>query len=103
MPENKGKEPQSYGSRDEWLTGKTGEVVNPPIEEKSSQRGDFYESRRESETSSPNQGGNVSPQQLADNVRPSGGDNEPPEVPTQKVTDQKGGAKRDSFFKDRDY
>lgn len=50
----------------------------------------------------PHLGGRVSDVQLADNAQPEGtasGES----TPVQKVTARDGGAKRDSFFKKRDY
>lgn len=96
------KEPQSYGSGSDWVTGRTGQEVNdqdaaPPPEHR-----DFYDERRESETTSPHQGGETSDFQLAENAEAAG----PPagdESPVSKVTTQPGGAKRDSFFRKRDY
>jgi hypothetical protein len=66
-------EPQSYGSQKDWLTGETGQTVN-------SESGDFY--------------ANGSDRRRAE-------DDE--EVADKKVTSQPSGAKRDSYFKKRDY
>ena len=98
------KEPQSYGSQEDWVSGDVGETVNkqkrtpPPAEE------EFYDDRRSSEAPGPNQGGHVSDVQLEENddrglTRAAPSD----EQPVTKVTDEKGGAKRGGFFKDRDY
>jgi hypothetical protein len=98
-------EPQSYGSQSEWVTGKTGETVNRTSGHPTTQHGDFYESRNDSERSQGSQGGEVSPQQLAEDAQPldacevSSDD----EQPVSKVTTARGGAKRDSAFKRRDY
>lgn len=102
MPEDK-KEPQSYGSDRDWLTGDVGQEVNRQKGNPNSQHGDFYESRRDSEGNAPHQGGHTSAEyNAAEGVRPS-----PPVgeevVPPPKVTDQEGGARRDSYFKKRDY
>lgn len=83
-------EPQSYGSQDDWTSGKTGQSVNNPKSERPpvDVEGD---------------GGSVSPVQFADTesapVVQHGADDEP----VQRVTSVPTGARRDSFFKDRDY
>jgi hypothetical protein len=66
-------EPQSYGSQNEWQTGNTGQTVND------SERGDFYANGRTDKAQDDD------------------------EEPTQKVTSLPSGAKRDSYFKKRDY
>jgi hypothetical protein len=82
-------EPQSYGSQDDWTSGKTGQSVEKPASEPV----------REVEK----EGGSVSPVQFADTesapVIQHGSDDEP----IQRVTGAATGAKRDSFFKERDY
>lgn len=103
MAEKK-NEPQSYGSQSEWLKGDTGQEVNRQKGPPNSQHSDFYESRRESEESAPHQGGHVSPEQIEENRQASGAAlEEGGEEPVQKVSTQPGGAKRDSYFKRRDY
>ena len=96
------KEPQSYGSGSDWVTGNTGETVNDQKSEPAPEHRDFYDERRESETTAPAQGGQTSDFQLADSAEPAG---QPTgeESPIPKVTSAEGGAKRDSFFKKRDY
>ena len=82
-------EPQSYGSQGDWTSGKTGQSVEKPASNPV----------REVE----NEGGSVSPVQLADIesavVVQHGSDIEP----VQRVTSVATGAKREGFFKDRDY
>ncbi len=77
-------EPQSYGSQDEWLTGKTGQTVNRPA---------------------------PAPVEV-DAIAKQPGDTDPPgraepipdsEQPARKVTGTPGGAKRGGFFRERDY
>lgn len=85
-------EPQSYGSQADWVSGDVGQTVNRQKGSPDTQPGDFYE----------DQGGKVSPEQLADNVQP-GGRPEGGDQPVTNVTDNKSGTKRDSYFKDRDY
>lgn len=83
-------EPQSYGSQGDWTSGETGQNVNNP---KSGRAPEQIEG----------DGGSVSPVQLADTesapVIQHGAD----EGPVQRVTAAETGAKRDSFFKERDY
>ena len=96
------REPQSYGSESDWVTGRTGQQVNEPKSTPPPEHREFYDDRRESETTTPHQGGRTSEVQRADSAEPVG---EPSggESPVQKVTAQPGGAKRDSFFRKRDY
>jgi len=96
------KEPQSYGSQEDWVTGKTGEQVNDPKSEPAPEHREFYDDRRESETTDDHQGGKTSPVQLAENAEPMGR-SRGEEAPIKKVTTQAGGAKRDSYFRKRDY
>lgn len=96
-------EPQSYGSQGEWLTGKTGETVNRTNGHPTTQNGDFYESRHDSDKSEGDQGGKVSDVQLAENAQAATGARTDEEQPVSKVTATPGGAKRDSEFKRRDY
>lgn len=101
-----GNEPQSYGSGEDWVTGETGEEVNdqksrPPAEHKQ-----FYDSRHDSDSSAPHQGGHTSDVQLAEcaNGNCDQGEGETnPKQPATKVTAKDGGAKHDSFFRKRDY
>lgn len=77
-------EPQSYGSQQEWVTGKTGQTVN-----------------RAPEGSTDS---DVVAAQPGESDRP--GRAEPiaeSEQPARKVTTMPAGAKRGGFFKDRDY
>lgn len=102
MATNKTNEPQSYGNNADWVTGQTGQNVNDPkAAPPNSQHGDFYESRRDAEQSGEDQGGKVSgvdrdPAGAAPAVEAN-------DQPSRKVSGEDGGAKRDSFFKDRDY
>jgi hypothetical protein len=98
-------EPQSYGSDADWVSGRTGQQVNDPkAAPPNSQHGDFYESRRDSETTGEHQGGKVSGEQLAENTPATGAKaSEADDQPVKKVAGAEGGAVRDSFFRDRDY
>jgi hypothetical protein len=102
MP-NETKEPQSYGSDRDWVSGKTGQDVNDQAAAPAPQHQDFYDERREAESSAPAQGGQTSPVQLADNAQASGGGATAERLPVNGVTTQRGGAKRGSFFRKRDY
>jgi len=64
---DKETEPQSYGSQEDWVTGKTGQEVNRQKGNPNSQHGDFYESRHDGERSGEHQGGKVSPVQKNEN------------------------------------
>jgi len=88
-------EPQSYGSEKEWLTGDTGQTVNRLKGHPNSQHADFYASRHHD---SPPEGGS-SPEE-AQPAGPASGD---AHTPVQKVTAKERGAKRHSYWKDRDY
>lgn len=101
MPGDK-KEPQSYGSQSDWVTGNTGQSPNGPKNEPAPEHREFYDERRDSETNAPGQGGQVSPHQYAENAQPAGpttGEH----APTTGVSTEESGAKRGSYFKDRDY
>ena len=77
-------EPQSYGSQDEWVTGKTGQTVNRAPEGS----GDSSVVAA--------QPGDADPPGRAESIAES-------EQPVHKVTSQPEGAKRGGYFKDRDY
>ncbi|MDQ3280152.1 MAG: hypothetical protein M3Q69_01925 [Acidobacteriota bacterium] len=97
------REPQSYGSEQDWVTGKTGQEVNEQASAPPAEHQDFYDERREAEDSAPAQGGKTSPFQLAENQQASGGTPGVERVPINGVTTQRGGAKRGSYFRKRDY
>lgn len=99
MPKN---EPQSYGSQADWSTGRTGQSVNDPKAAPPEQHRDFYDAGGESGPVEPYDGGRTSPVQLAENDAADGTARDAgPAV--QKVTARDGGAKRNSFFRRRDY
>ena len=108
MPSD-GNEPQSYGSGEDWVTGEHGEEINPPKSTPSPEHREFYDSRRESETSAPHQGGYTSGVQLEecnhldDGCDHGDGAADGESQPIPKVTSKHGGAKHDSFFRKRDY
>ena len=96
------KEPQSYGSEKDWVTGKTGQEVNDQDSPPAPEHREFYDERRESETSDNVQGGKTSPVQLAENDRAGGRTNDE-QSPISGVTTTPGGGKRGGYFKKRDY
>jgi len=97
------KEPQSYGSGSDWVTGKTGQQVNEQKSEPAPEHREFYDESRESETNASHQGGHTSDVQLAENAAQPTGDAAHSEPSLPKITSEDGGAKRDSYFKKRDY
>lgn len=101
MPKDS-REPQSYGSDADWVSGRTGQEVNDQDSAPPPEQSDFYDDRRESESSGPAQGGLTSDVQLAENAQASGRTTGE-ESPINGVTTTPGGAKRGGFFKKRDY
>lgn len=98
------KEPQSYGSEKDWVTGRTGQEVNDQDAAPPPEQAEFYDERRESEASAPAQGGLTSPVQLAENAQATGRTTmDEHDSPLNGVTTSPGGAKRGGFFKKRDY
>jgi hypothetical protein len=101
-----GNEPQSYGSGEDWVTGDTGEEVNPQKSSPAPEHEEFYKSRHDSDSSAPHQGGHTSDVQLAECTQGSGDHPDADDAdrqPVTKVTSKDGGAKHDSFFRKRDY
>jgi hypothetical protein len=97
------KEPQSYGSDKDWVTGNTGENVNNPKSRPTAKHQEFYDDKREEETSASYQGGKTSPIQLAESSQERGEARSDAGAAAPGVTKEEGGAKRDSFFRKRDY
>jgi hypothetical protein len=98
------KEPQSYGSGRDWTTGKVGQEVTDQAAEPRPEHREFYDDRRESEVNEGDyQGGRNSPIQLAENREARGEATGSSDGPVPRVTTQEGGAKRDSYFRKRDY
>jgi hypothetical protein len=97
------KEPQSYGGQADWVKGNVDEEVNRLRGHPSSQHGDFYESRHDAERSAPEQGGKVSPAQIEENVQPDAPSATDGDASPRNVSTRAGGAKRGSYFRDRDY
>jgi hypothetical protein len=99
------REPQSYGSEKDWVSGRTGQQVNDPKSSPPPEHGEFYDSSHDTDPPmSPDNGGKVSEFQLADNAQPTtssvSGDST---TPVQKVSTEEGGSKRGSYFRKRDY
>ena len=97
------REPQSYGSDKDWVSGKTGQEVNDQDSAPQPEHAAFYDERRESEENAAAQGGRTSPVQLAENARALGRSAVDDGSPLNGVTTTPGGAKRGGFFKKRDY
>lgn len=98
------KEPQSYGSEKDWLTGRTDQEVNETASRTERHDEEFYEPRHKSEDSPGNIGGTISPQRLHDSADPRAEDTS--EIPVEetnppRVSDSLDGRK--SYFKKRDY
>jgi hypothetical protein len=103
MPRDE-KEPQSYGSQADGQTGDTGQEASTLNGHPGSQHADFYESRREIETNAPDQRGLSQPEWTdhVDVLRPIQTVAEV-EDSARKITGEKGGARREGFFRKRDY
>ncbi|MBV8519951.1 MAG: hypothetical protein JO197_21345 [Acidobacteria bacterium] len=103
---NDKNEPQSYGSSGEWVKGETGQKVHDPKSAPPPEQREFYDERRESETTAQHQGGRTSEFQLIENEQAnagSGGPTPDSSLPGKNVTSAEGGAKQDGYFKKRDY
>ncbi len=102
MPRDE-KEPHGYGSQGDWVSGSNSENVTGSGSRTDVQHDDFYAPRRESEVSSPLGGG--SQPEWTDHVDVLQPVSTVAEVedPARKVSAEKGGAKREGFFRSRDY
>jgi hypothetical protein len=100
MPKDQ-REPQSYGSGADWVTGRTGQEVNEQKGTPAPEHREFYDERRDDETQEA-QGGLTSDVQLADNAQPQG-EGQGEHEPVTRVTSAEGGSKRGGYFKKRDY
>ncbi len=96
-----GKEPQSYGSEGGWVSGKTGQRPNDPKATPPAEHREFYENRQEETDSRSHQGGQISSVQLQDQPRVT--HYAPDERSPSPITQKHSGAKRESYFKNRDY
>lgn len=97
------KEPQSYGSEKDWVSGRTSQQPNDPAAPPPAEHADFYDNRIDPTTQPSHLGGQISPVQRDDEPRRVEGATTADSAATVPVTQQESGARRDSFFKDRDY
>ena len=96
------KEPQSYGSDKDWVTGKTGGEVNDQDAAPPAAQQEFYEDRRESESTDRHTGGKTSPVQAAENAAAAAnksGDGAPRDEGARETD----GSRKESYFRQRDY
>lgn len=93
------KEPQSYGSEADWVTGHTGQQPNDPKAEAPASQQEFYSDERESDTSAEHQGGKVSDVQKNE----AAVDATAADITDTDRRHQHPGDLRGSYFKDRDY
>jgi hypothetical protein len=95
-------EPQSYGSGADWVKGTTGQQVHDPKASPPPRHAGFYENRHDSEDNAPPEGG-VQPaeQDPDDSLAACATDDATSEA--KKVNSHESGAKRDSYFRKRDY
>lgn len=96
MPKD-AREPQSYGSEKDWVSGRTGQQVNDPKSSSPPEPGETEPAEF------PEHGGKVSELQLAEHDQPRTGPTSGHETSVHKVNTHEGGAKRDSYFRKRDY
>ena len=94
------KEPQSYGSGPGWVAGRTGGAVNDPAGTPEPEHAEFYDSRHDSEPvevepATPVVGHDESVAHFTFANESS--------TSARKVSAESQGAKRDGFFKKRDY
>jgi hypothetical protein len=101
--DNDKKEPQSYGSGEDWVTGDTGQTVNRLKGGPSSPDADFYASRHDQQPG-------TTPAEAVESEQPDGGLKPAAPRPASgahdsvhNVTAKESGAKRQSYWKDRDY
>jgi hypothetical protein len=87
------KEPQSYGSQGDWVSGHVDGELNEPKNDSPQRTGG----------SSDDRGGKVSESAAGDKPAPIPQTSDDERDPVQKVTGLKTGAKRESYFKTRDY
>ena len=99
---DRGREPQSYGSEKDWLTGNTGGSVDRTQSKSDRHDEAFYEPRHLDENSPGDRGGLVSDVQLQYGADAPGGRAEDgPSENGWKVSDSASG--RSSYFRKRDY
>lgn len=96
------KEPQSYGSEADWLSGKTGETVQNTPNRVSRHDEEFYEDRHQSKESEAPDGGMQTPKR-ADLKNAPAADQSKTEITGTATTKVSDASDRKSFFKKRDY
>ena len=92
--DNDQKEPQSYGSGEDWVTGDTGQTVNRMKGAPNSQNADFYASRHDQQPG-------TTPAEAVETEQPQGPATGAHDS-VHNVTARESGAKRQSYWKDRD-
>lgn len=95
-----GKEPQSYGSQGEWVRGETGGEVSQQKGKAPAARSDFYDGRASGDDNAAEGGYTPAVVEVAAHPEPG---KRSSELTSRKVSAEDGGARRSSFFKDRDY
>jgi len=98
-PQSSGKEPQSYGSNKEWVSGKTSQTVDDSPSTISRVDEPFYESRHGAVTKGSDA---VSPARFSFEKDPAARDTSMVEITGTGLTKTHEGT-RHSFFKNRDY
>jgi len=98
-PQSSGREPQSYGSKREWVSGKTSQTADDTPGKISRVAEPFYESRHEAHAKGSDQ---VSPAHYSFESDPATRDTSAVEFTGTGMTKTHEGT-RHSFFKDRDY
>jgi hypothetical protein len=86
------KEPQSYGSQGGWVEGNVDQEVNRLKGRPNSQHDEFRD-----------QGGKISPEQIEENAPMGDACEFDGDVPPRNVNLRPSGAKRASYFRNRDY
>lgn len=99
MPKNEGREPQSYGSEKDWLTGRTGETVDRTPEKTSRHDEEFYDGDRDREDSPGTKGGTTP--SVSDASHTSTRADVTGSAP--KKVSLRAAGERQSYFKKRDY
>ncbi|HEX7707312.1 MAG TPA: hypothetical protein VF701_12715 [Thermoanaerobaculia bacterium] len=97
------KEPQGYGSGPDWVEGNTGGQIHDPKARPAPEHREFYDESSSSEPTEPDDGGHPSQVQMEERDEAGGRAAADTLEPATKVTTSEGGAKRDSYFKRRDY
>jgi len=89
------KEPQSYGSGEDWVAGDTGQTVNRQKGAPDPESADFYASRHD-------QSPGTAPAEAVERPQPEGPAGGAHDA-VHNVNAHESGAKRQSYWKERDY